>query len=53
MDQLLCTIEVARNQREYILKIESDKGGAREYKSQDFEEVLEQAVIDLQEEFEE
>src|SRR5439155_17365096 len=35
-----------------ISRIQSELGGMREYRSSSFEEVLEQVVIDLQEEFE-
>lgn len=52
MEEILCNIEVIKENNDYIAKIQSDLGGVREYKSPNFEEVLEQLVIDLQEEFE-
>jgi hypothetical protein len=52
MEKSLCTIELMKNPREYLAKVQSDIGGIREYKSESFEEVLEQVVIDVQEEYE-
>lgn len=52
MEEVLCNIELIKENVDYVAKIQSDLGGLREYKSPNFEEVLEQLVIDLQEEFE-
>lgn len=52
MEEVLCNIELIKENVDYIAKIQSDLGGLREYKSPNFEEVLEQLMIDLQEEFE-
>ena len=52
MEEELCIIEIVKDNNDFIAKIKSDIGGHREYKSQDFEDVLEQFVLDLQEEFE-
>jgi len=52
MEEVLCNIEVIKENNDYVAKIQSDLGGLREYKSPNFEEVLEQMMIDLQEEFE-
>ena len=41
-----------KENNDFVVKIQSDLGGIREYKSSQFEEVLEQLVQDLQEEFE-
>ena len=46
MEEVLCNVELVK------VKIQSDLGGVREYRSMSFEEVLEQLVQDLQEEFE-
>ena len=35
----------------FVARIQSDYGGNREYKSKNFEEVLEQMAMELQEEF--
>ena len=52
MEEELCSIEILKENNEYIARIRSDLGGSREYKSQYFEDVLEQFVMDIQEEFE-
>ncbi|MCL2143305.1 MAG: hypothetical protein FWD81_05890 [Methanomassiliicoccaceae archaeon] len=52
MEEVLCNVELIKENNDYIAKIQSDLGGLREYRSVNFEEVLEQMVIDLQEEFE-
>jgi hypothetical protein len=52
MEELLCSVEFLKRANTYIAKVQSELGGLREYKSNVFEEVLEQVVIDLQEEFE-
>lgn len=52
MEEVLCNIEIVKDNNNFIAKIQSDIGGMREYKSQNFEEVLEQMTMDLQEEFE-
>ena len=48
----MCNIEIIKENNDYVARIQSDLGGVREYKSPNFEEVLEQLVLDLQEEFE-
>jgi hypothetical protein len=52
MDELLCSIEILKSANSYLAKVQSELGGLREYKSPAFEEVLEQVIIDIQEEFE-
>ena len=52
MEEVLCNVELIKENNDYIAKIQSALGGLREYRSVNFEEVLEQMVIDLQEEFE-
>ena len=51
MEELLCTIEILKSANSYIGKVQSELGGLREYKSPVFEEVLDQIIIDIQEEF--
>lgn len=48
----LCNIQIVKFNNDFIIRIETDLGGSREYRSPNFEEVLEQLVQDLQEEFE-
>ncbi|MFA5448029.1 MAG: hypothetical protein WC233_07105 [Sphaerochaeta sp.] len=52
MEEILCDIELIKENTDYVARLQSDLGGLREYRSANFEEVLEQLVIDLQEEFE-
>lgn len=52
MEEVLCNIEIIKENDYFIAKVQSDLGGCRDYKSQNFEDVLEQFATDLQEEFE-
>lgn len=52
MEETICNIEIAKTPTQFVAKIQTELGGLREYRSADFEEILEQVVIDLQEEFE-
>jgi len=52
MEETLCNVELMKENNDYIAKIQSALGGLREYRSPNFEEVLEQMTMDLQEEFE-
>ncbi len=52
MEEILCNVEIVKDNNNFIARIQSDLGGMREYKSSNFEEVLEQMTVDLQEEFE-
>ena len=52
MEETLCNVEFLKGPKAFIARIQSDLGGMREYRSELFEEVLEQVIIDLQEEFE-
>lgn len=51
MEEVLCNVELVKNNNNFTARIQSDFGGNREYKSQNVEEVLEQVMMDLQEEF--
>lgn len=52
MEESLCNVEFLKTDSSYLARVQSELGGLREYKSGTFEEVLEQVIIDLQEEFE-
>ncbi len=52
MEEILCNVELVKENNDFIIRIQSDLGGERDYKSTNFEEVLDQLVQDLQEEFE-
>lgn len=52
MEELLCSIEIIKENNVFTAKIQSDYGGSREYSSTNIEDVVEQFVMDIQEEFE-
>lgn len=52
MEESLCSVEFLKSANMYVARVQSELGGVREYRSSTFEEVLEQVIIDLQEEFE-
>lgn len=52
MEESLASVEVIKDAAGYLGKVQSDLGGMREYRGRTFEQVIEQVIIDLQEEFE-
>lgn len=52
VEESLCNVEFLKSSSTFIARVQSELGGVREYRSATFEEVLEQVIIDLQEEFE-
>ncbi len=52
MEELLCTIEFVEEDDMFVAKLQSPLGGLREYRSASFDEVLDQVMIELQQEFE-
>ena len=48
----LCSIEIGMEDGMYVARIQSDFGGMREYTSDNNDDVIEQLVMDLQDEFE-
>ncbi|MDI6708582.1 MAG: hypothetical protein QMD21_04635 [Candidatus Thermoplasmatota archaeon] len=51
MEESLCSIEILKRGSAFVAKVQSQLGGQREFKGNGFEDVLEQLVIELQEEF--
>ncbi len=51
MEDVLCNIEIVKENDNFIARVQSDYGGSREFKSKNFEDVLEQMMMELQEEF--
>ncbi len=51
MEEVLCNIEIIKENNDFVAKIQSDLGGIREYRSPNVEDVIEQFVMDLQDEF--
>jgi hypothetical protein len=52
MEESLCNVEFVRDADTFIARVQSDLGGLREFRANSLEEVLEQVILDLQEEFE-
>jgi len=52
MEELLCTIEFLEENGVFVAKLQSQLGGAREYRGASFDEVLDAAMIELLQEFE-
>ena len=52
MEEPICSVEFLRDDVEFLAKIQSDLGGLREFRSPSIEEVLEQVLMELREEFE-
>ena len=52
MEESLCNIEFLEENGVFIAKLQSPLGGLREYRGISFEEVLDQVMIELQQEFE-
>jgi hypothetical protein len=51
MEEPLCYIEISRDNRVYIIKVHASDKGVREYKGYNFEDLLTELVMDLQEEY--
>lgn len=51
MEELLCNVEIVKDHALFVARIQSALGGVREYSAENFEDLLDQFVIDLQEEF--
>ena len=49
MEEPLCYIEISRDNRIYILKLRTSDRGVREYKGYNFEDLLTELVMDLEE----
>ncbi len=48
MEEVLYNIEISTEGRFYMIRIESDIGGFREYRASSMEDALEKLVADLQ-----
>ena len=51
LEESLCNIQIMRESSSFVVKIQTELGGIREYKSKNFEGVLQQMLTDIQEEF--
>ena len=52
MEEPICSVEILRRDDHFVARVVSQLGGKREYKSKVFENLLEQILFELQEEFE-
>ncbi len=50
MEEVLCNIEIVKENNTFIARIETDLG-SREHKASSIEDVIEQFVMDIQDEF--
>jgi len=51
MEELLCNIEFEKDEDGYTARLRTDMGGLREYTGLTLEDVLNEVVLELQEEF--
>jgi len=51
LEENICNIQIMRDSSSFVVKIQTEVGGLREYKAKSFEAVLQQMLIDVQEEF--
>jgi len=51
MEELLCNIEFEKNEDGYTARLRTDMGGLREYNGLTMEDVINQVIMELQEEF--
>lgn len=52
MEEELCTIEILKDNNDFIAKVKSDLGGTREFRSSYIEDVVDQLCDELKDEFE-
>ncbi|GGM78996.1 hypothetical protein GCM10007108_16490 [Thermogymnomonas acidicola] len=51
MEELICDIEFDQDGDMYYARLRTEMGGLREYSGRTFEEVLNQVMLELEEEF--
>jgi hypothetical protein len=51
MEELLCNIEFEKDETGYSARLRTDMGGLREYNGLTLEEVINEVILELQEEF--
>lgn len=51
MQELICNIEFEQSGNEFLGRLRTEMGGTREFAGITFEEVLNQIVVELEEEF--
>ncbi|MHB1492646.1 MAG: hypothetical protein ACYCSG_06095 [Thermoplasmataceae archaeon] len=48
---MICNIEFSREDDEFVAKLRTEMGGLREYTGKSFDEVMNQIMLELEEEF--
>lgn len=51
MEEDLCRVQITKDSKNFVAKVQTNLGGYREYRARSIEKVLEQMIDDLQEEF--
>lgn len=51
MQELICNIEFDKEEELYYAHLKTDIGGLREFTGKNFEEVLNQVMVELEDEF--
>ena len=51
LEEDLCHVQIAKDDKYFVAKVQTNLGGYREYRAKTIEKVLEQMIDDLQEEF--
>ncbi|MGC8585284.1 MAG: hypothetical protein ACP5RZ_04110 [Thermoplasmata archaeon] len=52
MEELLCSIEFYQDKKKFVARIKSELGGLRELKNNNFDDLLSDVMMELNEEFE-
>jgi len=50
MVETVCYVEIIKDGRDFVARVHLTNGSTKEYRNQNFEDVLTEMVIDLQEE---
>lgn len=51
MQELICNIEFDKDEDQFVAKLRTEIGGLREYTGSTFDEVLNDVMVELEEEF--
>jgi hypothetical protein len=51
VEEEICHIEISKDDKEIVAKLESDLGGIREFRAYTYENLLKMVINELQEEF--
>ncbi len=51
MQEVICNLEFSKDDDEFIVRVRTDMGGLREFTGRTLSEVLNLAIVDLEDEF--